>query len=229
MKITTKNSSFYAEFNVLSPLEWLDLEVNEEDSDAYIIASEVALAVTDWNGLGKVDPLWLLSDRSNHNRVFMVSSAIDRTRQTIPKFEIDEQPDLLVFHNKDFFCKVKNLTVLEFMGILSQTRKTYGDDLRSRFKCEGVASVIVDWNGIGSITAEQLLTDKDSHPYVVGLDLALANFFRQFEEYTISDDAPILDDGNDNGGDVFNESGSLESAKNSHKGFSVDVAGISRG
>jgi hypothetical protein len=225
MRVTNKDLTFYAHIDILSPLEWLDLEISENDSDSKIRACEVALAVTDWNGLGKVDPLFLLANRDLHKLVFQVSRVIDENRIQIPTLTATQEKDYIKVSGHGFYANLRNLTILEFMDMIAVVRRDYGDDLRSIFKAKAVASVVLDWNGLGPVDGDFLHENKDLHPYVLAIDIAVASFFRDDEDSVLQSN-PVLDDNHHNGRYVA-EPSSMESGNNSGKGFSVNVARIS--
>jgi hypothetical protein len=226
VRVESADKSFYAVFEPNTALEQLDIDISEDDSEAYVYASEVASCVTDWNGHGTVDPLWLMSDRKNHKYIYMVSRAIDRVRPPLPKITISDEGDCLYCKSKDFYATIRNFTVLEFMDLIGQVRKLNKDEERSFFKCLAIESVLIDWNGLGKLKASQLYDDKKHHPYVVAIDSALSDFFRG-DAFTLSEDFRILDDSNNNGGHDP-EPPSVEPTNNVNKGFSFNVERIPR-
>ena len=223
MRVESKDKKFFAEFDVLTPLEILDIDVSERDSESFIFASEVALAVTDWNGDGKIDPLELISNRNNHKYVYLVSRAIDATRPKIPHLRLEETEDAYILIGNDFYIKIRDMTVLEFMDVVANHRKQYGDDLQSIYKCKLLAAILLDWNGEGRLSGEQIHEDKDKHPYVVATDTAITNFFR--EEFTLCESNPVLDDMHTDGRDD-SEPISVESEEDKNSRISFNVARV---
>ncbi len=175
-----ENPPLLIELNRLTAIEWLDMSFDEKDSDSFTYANQVAYSVVDWNGDGKIDPLQLLSDRKLHPIILQLSNAIDSMRYEIPKFAVQDNNTLDLVAEGMRIC-FKPLTVLEFLDLLSDVRKKNGDISRAMLKCESMSAALLDWNGMGALSAEQLFNDRSLHSAVIGADRALGEFFR-FDE-----------------------------------------------
>ncbi|MGL5079253.1 MAG: hypothetical protein ACRDBG_25915 [Waterburya sp.] len=211
----------FVEFKVLSPLEVGDIDADENASDSYLMASEVALAVTNWNGEGSIDPLRLMATGRNHKRVFSVYQVIKKHRVTIPKLTVEESDEYLKLHNKDFYCLMRPLTVLQFFDLIGSVRKKNPTELESVLKTRTILSPVEDWNGHGKVSFEFVYDNVQNHVWVAAIDGALNDFFlSNNEEYSVCDSSSVLASDRNNAGDANIESRGMESPK----GFAVRVS-----
>ncbi|MGL5925552.1 hypothetical protein [Chroococcidiopsis sp.] len=171
----------------LTPLEWLDIERDESDTESMIYASEVAYCLEDWNGEGKLDPLALLSNRKNHALISQVSKVADKQRLDIPQLTLTEKTLEYQIWDDTFMCVLRPFTILEFLDHIASVKTKNPGELPSVFKCKALADCLIGWNGEGSISAEDLLSRKDEHKYIVAVDRALTTFFRSQETPTIEE------------------------------------------
>lgn len=172
---------------VLTPLEWLDIDRDESDTESMIYASEVAFCLEDWNGEGKLDPLALLSNRKNHAIIAAVSKIIDQQRLDIPKLNFQEDAQEYKIYNDNFMCVLRPFTILEFLDHIAGIKKQNPSELPSVFKCKALAECVISWNDEGSISADDLLSRKNEHKYIIAVDQALTLFFRSQETPTIEE------------------------------------------
>lgn len=224
LTLTSQDKTFKADFEVLTALELLDVEINPNATESEALACEVAKCVIDWNGRGRVNPNWLMADKANHKYVYALAQAAEAQRPTLPKLKAEQKDTYISLSDDEVTIKVADLTILQFMDIVAGIRNESKGDYPSIIKCQVVSNILLDWNGQGILSPEKLRSNKEMHRYIIAIDNVLIEFFR--EDFTISEPQPILDIGDHNGGNGNKQPPSLEPIANSGKGFAVNVGGI---
>ena len=218
------NDGFTADFVVLTALELLDVEISPGVTESMALACEVAKSVADWNGRGRVNPNWLISDKANHQYIYAIAQACEEKREKLPKLKVRQEKDHILIYDDNVNIKIKDITILELMDLVSTSRNKNDGDYPSILKCDIVSNLLLDWNGEGVLNPYELRNDKNLHKYVIGIDNALIDFFRR--DYTVSESDAVLDNSHNNGRDDNPKPTILATENNSGKGFSINVGGV---
>jgi hypothetical protein len=170
-----QDENFFVVFHDITILEWLDLDL-DSDSDRLSISIEVAAAVDDWNGQGKIDAYALDADKNNHQYIYEIWQKLEELR-TDPKLKVRKDEGDLLITGEAFHCKIKGLTILQFIDSVGKLKRKNPDETPGMFKCISMSENLIDWNGKGKLTAEELYGDRDNHKFVGAIDVEVTRFF----------------------------------------------------
>jgi hypothetical protein len=215
-----QDENFFVVFHDITILEWLDLDL-DSDSDRLSISIEVAAAVDDWNGQGKIDAYALDADKNNHQYIYEIWQKLEELR-TDPKLKVRKDEGDLLITGEAFHCKIKGLTILQFIDSVGKLKRKNPDETPGMFKCISMSENLIDWNGKGKLTAEELYGDRDNHKFVGAIDVEVTRFFRS-QSSSVRKSFTVLDNSGDNGGNADPQPAAVESQYGKGFGVSRDV------
>lgn len=220
MQYQIKTKTHNVIFNDITTIEWMELDL-DKDSDRLSIAIEVAAAVEDWNGEGKIDAYRLDGEPSNHEIIYEIWQKLEELREP-PKIKVEREGKNLLITGDKFHCRMKGLTIIQYIDVTGKLRRKNPEETAGYFKCLAIAENLLDWNDQGRVTASDLYENRDNHKYVAAIDVAVTQFFRKSTS-SIRESIRVLDDSGSNGGDDNTKPSTVESKNGKDFGLSRDL------
>lgn len=174
-------------------LEWLNLDLEGADpKNDYLkyLSRKVSFAIVQWDDQEGLSYIEIEHDRSLHNIASALSNYLDKHIETVPELKAESRGEEVFVYDDaggEFSALLKLATIAELYALIAK----YEDDGPVAQKVNVLAELIVDWNGQGRVTAEDLTSDRVQHKFILAVDQAIEPFFRAPE---ITEISPGVDD-----------------------------------